>query len=191
MPNKKAFTFVELLVCLAIFSVIIGIVIVMMNSGASNVHKGSFKALAANQALWIVTVMRKDFEKSIAEISFEGSENVWNGDNNLTVHLEGGVAIYSIEKNGNRIKFVRKFISSGGNSNLTAQEKKVQSFGDDYMTKLTLTRKNENGINSYLISITMEESNKSVGGNHDFIWTASIYPPKKKEVDSCWVSTLN
>ena len=192
MLNKKAFTFVEILVCLAIFSVIIGVVITVMNSGATNVHKGSFNALAANQALWIVTVMRNDIEKSVGDIYFESSDNTWNGDKELKVPIEGGVANYSLEKNGDRIKFVRRFVpsSTGSGHALNSTERRVQSFGDEYMTKMTVTRKNDQGIDYYYLSLTMEDSNKSAGGKHDFEWTASIYPPKVNEMINYWVPTV-
>ena len=187
--TKKAFTFVEILVCLAIFSVIIGIVITIMNSGASNVQKGSFNALAANQALWIVTVMRNDIEKSVDDIIFDGSSDTWNGEKELNVPIEGGMASYSLEKNGNRIKFVRKVIPSS-TSGYNIPDTRVQSFGDEYMTKMTVTRKNEKGKVFYFLNIIMEDSNKSVGNKHDFVWTASIYPPKRKGNEKYWVSTL-
>ncbi len=190
--TKKAFTFVEIMVCLAIFSVIIGIVITIMNSGASNVHKGSFNALAANQALWIVSVMRNDIERSIGDITLEGSNDTWNGDKEFKVPLEGGEANYTLEKNGDRIRFVRKFVPSPNTSvSLNISEKRVQSFGDEYMTKMTVTRKSERDVNYFIINITMEDSNKASSGKHDFLWTASIYPPKVKKINNYWVSTLD
>ncbi|EKD83922.1 MAG: hypothetical protein ACD_39C00371G0003, partial [uncultured bacterium] len=55
---KRAFTFTEMLVAVGIVVVIAGGVIIAMTRGASNVHRGSFTAVAANQAAWIVSFMR-------------------------------------------------------------------------------------------------------------------------------------
>ncbi|MBR4329420.1 MAG: hypothetical protein IKP71_06160, partial [Candidatus Riflebacteria bacterium] len=111
--KKKALTLVEILICFAILSGILGIIIVMMSRGATNVKRGSFNALAANQAFWIVSVIRSDISRSNGNISVElDGENTWNGDTEFKVTLEGGTASYSLEKKGDKKIFVRKFVAS-------------------------------------------------------------------------------
>ena len=55
LKTKKAFTVVELIIAIVIVVMVMGIVLIMMTRGASNVQKGSFNALAANQAFWIIS----------------------------------------------------------------------------------------------------------------------------------------
>lgn len=188
--KKQGITLVEILICMGILALIIGIIITTMSRGASNVQKGSFNALAANQAFWIVSVLRSDISKAINDVTFSSSDEGWNGDSEIEVLIEGGKASYSIEQVGNFKKFVRKFTSSGGKSDLKISDDRIQSFGDQYMTKMTVTDKNENGIKYFYVEITMEDPHKSTPGNHEILWTASIYPPLADSINEYWVPTV-
>ena len=126
--KKKAMTLVEILICFAILSVILGIIIVMMSRGATNVKRGSFNALAANQAFWIVSVIRSDISRSIGSIDAElDAENTWNGDTEFKINIEGGTAYYSIEKKGDRKTFVRKFVASNAGTAFAVSDSNVQN----------------------------------------------------------------
>ena len=188
--KKQGLTLVEILICMGILAVIIGIIITTMSRGASNVQKGSFNALAANQAFWIVSVMRNDISKAINEVSFSNSDEGWNGDNEIEVIIEGGKASYSIEQVGGFKKFVRKFTSAAGKSDLKISDDRIQSFGDQYMTKMTVTDKEDNGIKYFWVEITMEDPHKSTPGNHEIVWTASIYPPLVDQINEYWAPTV-
>ena len=186
--KKKALTLVEILICFAILSGILGIIIVMMSRGATNVKRGSFNALAANQAFWIVSVIRSDISRSNGNISVElDGENTWNGDTEFKVTLEGGTACYSLEKKGDKKIFVRKFVASNAGTAFVVSDNKKQTFGDKFLKEMTI-KLNED--NSYLISITMDDTSKSSSGIHDFTWTSSIYPPETNGLNEFWVSTL-
>ncbi len=183
---KKGFTVIEILVCLAILTGIIGVVITMMSRGASNVQKGSFNALAANQAFWIVSVMRNDIVRSISAPQISASDNsVWNGDTEFKVNIQGGTASYSIKKQGSKKTFVRSFVPSA-NSSLSNLERKTQSFGDEYLSDMKVFI---NDDKSYSIKITMKDSKKT-SGNNEIIWTSTIYPPKPKVMDEFWCATM-
>lgn len=188
--KKKGFTIVEILVCLAILSAIIGVIITMMSRGASNVQKGSFTALAANQAAWICSVIRNDIARSdFSNIEFEGGEErIWKGDSTFRVKLEGGTAAYSIENRGKYKVFVRKFSPSSDGTAFAAAEQKKQTFGDELMTAMSVAL---TGDNSFVITISMDEPNKRDDGeNHEFNWSTTIYPPQANANDNFWVSTL-
>ena len=189
MIKKKAMTLVEILICFAILSVVLGIIIIMMSRGATNVKRGSFNALAANQAFWIVSVIRSDISRSIGDIEAElDGENTWNGDTEFKVNVEGGNDYYSLEKNGNKMTCVRKFVSSSSRTAFVVSDSKKQTIGDEYVSDMTIKL---NDDNSYLISITMDDTSKSSSGIHNFTWTSSIYPPVNNGLNEYWVSTLS
>lgn len=189
--SKKAFTIVEILVCLAILSGIIGVIISMMTRGASNVQKGSFTALAANQSSWIVSVIRNDIARSdVNRISFSGDEgNIWKGESEFKVAIEGGTASYAIEKQGKNKRFVRRFTASG-NTAFEPLENKVQYFGDEYLSDMTVTLATDS---SYLINICMDEKAGDSSQKDDdrkFTWQATIYPPAPNGMGRYWKSTM-
>ena len=185
--KKKGLTLVELLIGFAILSGIMGIIIVMMSRGATNVKRGSFHALAANQAFWIVSVIRSDISRSIGRIEVEfDAENTWNGDTEFKINIEGGTVNYSLEKSGDKMTFVRKFVASNNGSAFVVSDSKRQSFGDEFLREMTI-KLNED--NSYFVSINMKDTSKSVG--NDFTWTSSIYPPQDSGLNEYWVSTLD
>lgn len=62
--NRKAFTIVELLVGIVIVNMIAGAALYMMTRGASNVKKGNFNAIAANQAAWIIASLKEDISRA-------------------------------------------------------------------------------------------------------------------------------
>ena len=92
MIKKKAMTLVEILICFAILSVVLGIIIIMLSRGATNVKRSSFNALAANQAFWIVSVIRSDISRSIGDIEAE-----LDGENKLPANSEGSMTRETIE----------------------------------------------------------------------------------------------
>lgn len=187
--KKKALTLVEILICFAILSGILGVIIIMMSRGATNVKRGSFNALAANQAFWIVSVIRSDISRSNGGIVAElDGENTWNGDTEFKVNIEGGTASYSIEKKGDKKNFVRKFVASNAGTAFVVSDSKRQTFGDEFLRDMTIKL---NDDNSYLITITMDDTSKSTSGIHNFTWTSSIYPPETNGLNEYWVSTLN
>ena len=187
--KNRAFTIVEMLICLAILVVILGFILIMMTRGASNVQKGSFNALAANQAFWIVSVMRNDISRSLEEINLEvNEESVWNGESDLKIKIEGGTASYKIENKGNKKVLVRTFVPSDSGIAFKVSDSKTQRFGDEFLTDMAIKL---NDDNSYLIDITMTDPNKSTGGKHEFTWTSTIYPPHHIGLEQYWVSTLN
>ena len=187
--KKKALTLVEILICFAILSGILGVIMVMMTRGATNVKRGSFNALAANQAFWIVSVIRSDISRSNVGIVAElDEENTWKGDTEFKLNIEGGTASYSLEKNGDKKIFVRKFVASNAGTAFAVSDSKKQTFGDEFLREMTIKL---NDDNSYLISITMDDTSKSTSGIHDFTWTSSIYPPETNGLNEYWVSTLN
>lgn len=187
MQNKKAFTIIELLVCLAILSSFIAVVVTMMTRGASNVQRGSFNALAANQAFWIVSVMRNDITRAVEDIIFEPSDNnEWKGNTDFKVHIEGGMVNYVVEKRGDRKKFIRKFTPISGDTAFSVPDSRVQSFGDEYMTDMTVTLTEDN---SYMISIEMTDT-KSSSKEKKIVWKASIYPPLPNGINNYWAPTL-
>ena len=187
--KKKAFTLIELLVVFAILFVIVGIIILTMTRGASNVQKGSFNALAANQAFWIVSVIRSDISRSIGSIEVEfDSENTWKGDTEFKINIEGGTVTYSIEKSGNKKTFVRKFSPSNSETAFAVSDSKKQTFGDEYLTDMTVSLSDNK---SYVINIMMTDSNKSTPGIHEYTTTSTIYPPQNFALNHYWVSTLN
>ncbi len=161
----------------------------MMSRGATNVKRGSFNALAANQAFWIVSVIRSDISRSNGNINVElDGENTWNGDSEFKVNLEGGTASYSLEKKGDKKIFVRKFVASSAGTAFVVSDNKRQTFGDEFLKEMTIKL---NDDNSYLISITMDDTSKSTSGIHNFTWTSSIYPPETNGLNEYWVSTLD
>ena len=84
----------ELLIAFAIVSAILGVIITMVSRGASNVQRGSFNALAANQAFWIVTMLRDDISRSIGRIDLGSADGkTWSGGNELKIIIDGGTAI--------------------------------------------------------------------------------------------------
>ena len=189
--SKKAFTIVEILICLAIVSGIIGTIISMMSRGASNVQKGSFSALAANQACWIVSVIRNDIARSDeSRINMEtNGDEGWTGDTDFYVTFEGGRANYFVEKKGDIKTFVRKFEASSGSSAFPSSEDKIQRFGDEYLTDMVITLEDDG---SYLVKIYMDEPKKyKAGGEHQFVWTASIFPPTPSGMGKYWAPTMN
>lgn len=188
--KRKAFTIVELLVAIAILSVVIGVAIIFMTRGASNVQKGSFNALAANQAAWICSIIRNDMAKSdVSKIELDcDTDEPWDGSKSFKVIMEGGTATYSVEKRGKNKVFVRKFVPSSEKTAFPPLDSKKQTLGDEFMTDMTVTRGSDN---SYNIDITMDEHDKKEDEEHDFTWTTTIYPPAPSGLGKYWASTLD
>ena len=190
--NKKGFTVAELVIAIIIVVMVMGIVFIMMSRGASNVQKGSFNALAANQAFWIISTIRDDFAHSdLGHILFEASDNTWKGTTKFEVYIEGGKASYSLEKSGNIKTFVRKFTRSADHVAYEPKEIPTQKFGDEYLTDMTVTKKVENNITSFQVNIEMKNPNKTSSGKQVLNWSASIYPDLPNKKDDYWVSTID
>ena len=163
----------------------------MMTRGASNVQKGSFTALAANQAAWIVSTIRNDVARSdINNINFDGSGNkTWSGDSTFEVVLDGGVASYFLEKKGSNNKvFVRKFKSSTDKTAFNLRDDKVSSFGDEYMTGMTVKLSDDNSY--FCIDISMDEPGADGGNKHEFNWSANVFIPQPNAIGKYWVPTV-
>lgn len=185
--KRKAFTLIEMLVCMAILSFIIGIAITMMTRGASNVQKGSFNALAANQAFWIISTIRQDVARSeLKNISFPASgDGVWKGDTEFKVVIEGGTASYSIERRGANKLFVRKFLASSSRTAFSVADNKTQTFGDEYMTDMSVKLEND----AFTIDIEMDE-NVGQENSRKFNWSGKIYIPHSGNIGQYWVPTV-
>ncbi len=179
----------ELLIAFAIVSAILGVIITMVSRGASNVQRESFNALAANQAFWIVTMLRDDISRSIGRIDLGSDDGkTWSGGNELKIIIDGGTAIYSIEKKGSKKNLIRKFVSSNSGTAFSLSDSIKQTFGDEYMTDMSITQNDEK--NCFDINITMKDPNKTTAGSDEYNWSASIYPPYGNGADEYWVPTV-
>ncbi len=189
ITRKKAFTLIELIIAFAIVSAILGVIITMVSRGASNVQRGSFNALAANQAFWIVTMLRDDISRSISRIDLGSEEDkTWTGGSELKIIIDGGTAFYSIEKKGSKKNLIRKFVSSNQGTAFSLSDNVKQTFGDEYMTDMSITQNDLK--NSFDINITMKDPNKTTAGSDEYNWSASIYPPNGNSADEYWVPTV-
>ncbi|PKL49925.1 MAG: hypothetical protein CVV42_04505 [Candidatus Riflebacteria bacterium HGW-Riflebacteria-2] len=170
---KRAFTFAELLVAAGIVVVIAGGVIIAMTRGASNVHRGSFHAVAANQAAWIVSLMRNDIARSDIDriILVPESGKTWKGTTDFKVQTHGGVVVdYTVEELPTGKVFVRS--ESGG---------RKQRFAAEYLADFSL----EYDAGSMLVSMLFKDPAAQA---IDFEWTARIYPPAQAGPDRFWKS---
>ena len=189
--DRKAFTVVEIIISIMIVTMIMGVVLFMMTRGASNVQKGSFNALAANQAFWIISTIRDDFSHSdLAHIKFD-SPDTWTGNSTFEVFVEGGVASYHLEDNGKNKTFVRKFKRTPEHVAYEPKEKPRQKFGDEYLTNMTVTKKVVNDTTMFEIFIEMKNPNKTASGKLELQWSAAIYPNLPNKKDEFWVSTVD
>lgn len=169
--NKRAFTVTELLISIGIFTLIAGSVIMAMSRGASNVHRGSFNAQAANQASWIVTMMRNDIARSdSSKITFKAeSQDIWKGNTEFRVGLPDKKHVsYAVENRGGGKAFAR--ISSDGRKQFLAAE---------YLDEISI-KKVDNGFDIYML---LKDPGKKA---NDYIWSARIYPPVPGGTDSYW-----
>jgi len=168
---KRAFTFVELLISMGIVTLIAGSVLIAMTRGASNVHRGSFNALASNQASWIIALMRSDLARSdVSRVKFiPDAGNEWKGGGEFTVLTDSGRKVsYSIETRGSGKVFSRSE-DSGRKQNMAAE------FLSDFSVKL------ENGC-FYIEMMLSDPSRKAM----DFNWNARIYLPSRRGAENFW-----
>lgn len=184
VTNKSGFTVIELLVGLVIISSIMGLALVMMTMGSKNVQKGSFNALASNQAYWISTLIREDIARADKEnIKFPSADsNIWDGVGNFEIQLtENEKVSYNLKSKGKNYSFVRK-VSKGSS-------RAQQVFGDEYLTGIKIEKKDDNGSVYYMIDITMTNSSKSVGTNNQITWKTNVYTKPDEIMAKYWVST--
>lgn len=168
---KRAFTFTELLISVGIVTLIAGGVIVAMSRGASNVHRGSFNALAANQASWIVTIMRSDIARSDASkiILEPESGKVWKGSTEFKILLPDKKHVsYSVENRGGGKAFVR-----------TESDGRRQFLASEYLADMSVTRKDE----GFVVEMLLKDPGKQA---NDYTWSARIYPPVPAGTDRFW-----
>lgn len=168
---KRAFTFVEMLISIGIVTLIAGGVIVAMTRGASNVHRGSFNALAANQASWIVAVMRNDIARSdLSRISFTPDSGVaWKGTSDFKVTIDSSKQVtYTVENRGTGKVFARA--ESGGRKQFMASE---------YLSEISVELKD----GCFAIDMLLKDPGKQAV---DFKWSARIYVPAQKGIDQFW-----
>jgi prepilin-type N-terminal cleavage/methylation domain-containing protein len=175
--KKSAFTLIEILVCIAICTIIGTIGITFMSRGASNVARGSFNTIAANQAAYIIYTIRSDISRSNAEkITFNAdSENSWTGDGEFKIVYASDKtqkAVYTIGSPSNLKTFVR--VDPNG---------RKQSLGAEYLSDLKITQVTENNLVGYKIEIKMLESDKS---NFPVIWNSTVYPPQSSPAGNFW-----
>lgn len=169
--NRRAFTFTELLISVGIFTMIAGGVIIAMSRGASNVARGSFNALAANQASWIVTIMRNDIARSDGEkIVFKPEAgDTWKGKTEFKVGMPGNRhVVYAVENRGGGRAFSR-----------TESDGRKQFFASEYLTEMTVKKVAEGFDIIMLLRDPAKQAN-------DFIWTGRIYPPVPAGADQFW-----
>lgn len=174
--NKKAFTLVEILICVALFSLLGTVGMFFMSRGASNVARGSFNTIASNQAAFIISLIRSDVARSnLDNIEFGSSSDTWGeGDGEFKVTFASDsnkVCTYSIGSSVNPNAFVR--LSSKG---------RKQVF-NDFITEFTITRVEENQKVGFKVEIKMKESDKS---NFPIEWNSTIYPPQGSPLDDYW-----
>lgn len=168
---KRAFTFVEMLISVGIVTLIAGGVIITMSRGASNVHRGSFNALAANQASWIVAIMRSDLARSDASrVKFlPDSGNAWTGSNEFSLMTDTGKKVsYSIEQRGSGKVFSR-----------TEEGGRKQNIAAEYLSEFSVEL--ENGC--FKIDMVLSDPGKKAV---DFNWNAKIYLPVHRGPDNFW-----
>ncbi|HNX74546.1 MAG TPA: prepilin-type N-terminal cleavage/methylation domain-containing protein [Candidatus Rifleibacterium sp.] len=171
MIKNRAFTFIELLISLGIVTLIAGGVIVAMSRGASNVHRGSFNAQAANQAAWIVTMMRNDIARSdTSKIVFKPeSGDTWKGKTEFKIGLpDKKHVLYSVETRGDGKAFAR-----------TSSDGRKQFLASEYIADLSIKRHND----GFDINMLLKDPGKKA---NDFTWSARIYPPVPAGVDRYW-----
>ncbi len=171
MMQRRAFTFIELVISLGIVTLIAGGVIVAMSRGASNVHRGSFNAQAANQAAWIVTMMRNDIARSdTSRIVFKPeSGDTWKGSTEFRVGLpEKKHVTYSIENRGGGKAFAR-----------TTSDGRKQFLASEYIADMSV-KKADNGYDIFML---LKDPGKKA---NDFTWSARIYPPVPSGTDRYW-----
>jgi hypothetical protein len=169
--KKRAFTFVELLIGVGIVTLIAGGVIITMSRGAANVHRGSFNALAANQASWIVAVMRNDIARSSLEkIRFVAdADGIWRGSGEFSARIDAGKTVsYSVETRGAGKVFCRE--ESGGRRQNLASE-----YLDDISVKL------EDGC--FFIKMLLRDPGKKAA---DYSWSARIFVPAAIGAERFW-----
>ncbi|MBU1107057.1 MAG: prepilin-type N-terminal cleavage/methylation domain-containing protein [Candidatus Riflebacteria bacterium] len=174
---KKAFTFMEMLIAMGIVVVIAGGVIIAMTRGASNVHRGSFNAVAANQAAWIVSLMRGDIARSNYDVKPEYNRiffvpeigNVWKGTTEFKVQTHGGRFVnYAVETLATGKVFVR-----------TASDGRKQRFAAEYLTDLSVELVDGSMVVDMLFK---DPASLAV----DYKWSARIYPPTLAGPDRFW-----
>lgn len=173
--NKKAFTLVEILICVAVFSLLGTVSMIMMSRGASNVARGSFNTIASNQAAFIISLIRSDISRSnINNIEFTGTSDSWDGSGEFKVVYASNQALvstYSLGSSSNAKAFVR--LASNG---------RKQVF-NEYISDFTITRIEENNRVGFKVEIKMLESDTS---NFPIVWNSTIYPPQASPLDDYW-----
>lgn len=168
---RRAFTFVEMLISVGIVTLIAGGVIVAMTRGASNVHRGSFNALAANQASWIVAIMRNDIARSdLSRITFTpDSGATWKGTSTFKVIVDSSKHVtYSVEARKAGKVFARH--ESGGRKQFLASE---------YLNDISVELKD----GCFTIAMLLKDPGQQAV---DFNWSARIYVPAPVGMDQFW-----
>lgn len=169
--KKRAFTMAELLISLGIVTLIAGGVIIAMSRGAANVHRGSFNALAANQAAWIIAIMRNDMARAdSSKIVFKtDADEKWAGKSEFKVLLpDKKHVVYSVESRGSGKAFVRS--ESGG---------RKQFFASEYLNNISIKKVED----CFEISMLLKDPAKQA---NDFLWEARIFPPLPAGIDRFW-----
>lgn len=175
---KRAFTFVELLVSVGIVTLVAGGVLIFMSRGASNVHRGSFNALASNQASWIIALMRSDLARTDAtRVKFlPDAGSVWKGNGEFSVLTDSGKKVsYSVEQRGAGKVFTRS--EEGG---------RKQNLAVEYLSDFSV----ELADGCFKIDMLLSDPSKKAA---DFSWNARIYLPSRRGAENFWkpLSSIN
>ena len=168
---KRAFTFAEMLIAMGIVVVIAGGVIIAMTRGASNVHRGSFNAVAANQAAWIVSLMRSDIARSDENriVFIPETGKIWKGTTEFKVTTHGGHFVnYTVET----LETGKVFIRTGSDGH-------KQRLAAEYLTDLSV----ELTDGSMLVNMLFKDPAAQAV---DYEWSARIYPPTFAGPDRFW-----
>lgn len=181
MTNKKAFTLIEILIAIALCTMIATASIVFMTRGSSNVARGSFNTMAANQSALICYYLRSDI---LSYPYMDPSDiNVQEGANRFAfTNIKGEKVTYEqvgVSGSSERTNLIR-----------TNPNGKVIKLGSDFIsywhgdvnpgeTKI-IDGKSCRKINYGRFTIQMKEKDNST---YIASWTTTIYAPKASSSD--------
>lgn len=172
---RSAFTVVELMVCTVIVGVIGTAIFLSMIQGSRNVLRGSFNAMAANQAAWITTHLRRDLARIVPNgLQFEPDDGtLWKGTGNFSILTSLGPVEYRVESQGDQNVFLRKELDDDG------RVVRRQTYGADMLSEISIERDD----NAFSVSIRMEEPNQRASPLH---WQSTVFIPSVNPRDLLW-----
>lgn len=164
MKAKLGFTLIEILIAIAILSMIGTAAIVMLSRGTSNVARGSFNTMAANQAALIAYYIRSDLS------------------DNFKIELSDSV--YTIGSSTYTLKTLPNSFGDTPRYSLTRKDmnNRTIKLGSDYITWFNFVKKTD----YYEFAVWMKERDDST---HIASWSAVFYPKKasqESDFDNVW-----